>query len=778
MPRAFWKTLCLILPTAFLFALRGAIFAQPGAAPEVPPVPALPDRPPESLLIREPTNPEEMFSAVDRMLRLGRPRLARMYLEQLMGDAEGIDRQIQFATPERKTYLEQRKKDGPPSDDELLAIRDKHGPAIFLQLARNDDLKPLSTRLLDRMNAVVRKRNDDPQRIEALINDLTAGPRERAIATEALRSAGTSAVPAMVRKLGGETDPTKNEVAVALVRMGEPAVAPLVGALDAPDENLRAQAAGILGHIGSRVATPYLWHPAFASEQPPGVRHAAREALARILHADPARLDRVASVGAAAELRRNAIEHFSNRYNWKTNEDGSVMFWLWDPAENTVRPVDMSPEAASSFAAARLSRDALGLLPENPKLQSLYVATMLGRDSAINGLDRPLQTGPGSAHDVALTSGPDLAADALAESLEHNNPAAALAAMRVLGQVGTRHQLDARGDGVAPLIAALNHPNQRVQFAAAATILELDPEERFNEANRVVAVMSRALNDPGSAAVVVTHPDVATANSRAAVFGQIGYVAVTARTGREVFRTAASRADVELIVLDLNTVHWPLSQTVANLRADVRTAGIPIAIFGPDEYRSEVSHLLDYHPRIAFLPSSQDSAFLNRELQPMLLGIRTPPLNEQQRGAQKAEAAYWLAQIASGHRSRIYPLEDAFESLSAAAEDPELYPNAMLGLSAIGTADAQKRFQQIAVDGQRDAAVREAAALQLAHHIHRFGYALAPAEGRAIEDAWRQATEPNLSTALASVVGSFKPGGRTVFERLRSLPEPVPTGVR
>ncbi|MCA9071640.1 MAG: hypothetical protein KDA84_22090, partial [Planctomycetaceae bacterium] len=127
-------------------------FAQP--TPNAPTVE-------ESPLLVEPEGPEEAFEAADLMQRIGRPNLAKRYIQQILN-----------ANPDEAT---------------LLKLRDKQGPAIFLRMAHDPDLQPEARTLLDKVNTAFRKRGADPQRVNAMINDLSAGPRERAVAVEALR---------------------------------------------------------------------------------------------------------------------------------------------------------------------------------------------------------------------------------------------------------------------------------------------------------------------------------------------------------------------------------------------------------------------------------------------------------------------------------------------------------------------------------------------------------------------------------------------------------------
>ncbi len=746
MPQVCWKILILTVVALIVSGHRDGLRAQQGANGDDS-APSLQTPPEESPLLVEPKTPEESFEATVLMVRLASPGLARQYLQQFM--------------------------DANPDDDTLLALRDKHGPAIFLKLATMNELKPLSTQLLNRVNTAFRRRDEDPRRIDQLISQLSGTPQERDVALVALKSTGTSAIPRMLKHLGNADRVEEHDAIVyALVAMGDVAVAPMLGALESPNDVLRSSVLTVLGYLGTREIVPHLWKPAFSPEEIPSIRLSARRALARILHASPERVDQVSPFGAAQELRDQARQHFNRTYPWKAEEDGNVEVWTWSPQQETIVSHRLSPAAASNYRAARLARQALALSPENEESQSLYIATTLGFAAEAAGWDSGLPTGPGTPHDVALSAGADVVGDALSLALEGHNSAAAIAALQVLGQNGSRQQLHGHQARTSPITVALNYPDQRVQFAAATAILQLDPIESFTGAPRVMSVLARSLQDTGNPGVVVVHGDPQQARTLAGTMGELGYEARVALSGRDGFRIASTRNDIELVILHLNVIRWPLSQTIANFRADARTAGLPIVIYGPEQLRGEATSLMRKYPLVTYVGESSTAANLDVQLQPFLSGLRTPPMSPQQRQAMQSEALYWLAHIASGRRTGIYDLREVQDILLDLANDPDLAPNALLTLSAVPTPEAQRHLHEIAVNAQRDAAIREAAALQLAYHIQRYGLLLSTGEVNQIELAWKASQSPELTTALSSIMGLLQPDGKRVSERLRQLPPP------
>src|SRR5262249_36153813 len=124
----------------------------------------------------------------------------------------------------------------------------------------------------------------------------------------------------------------------------------------------------------------------------------------------------------------------------------------------------------------------------------------------------------------------------------------------------------------------------------------------------------------------------------------LGYDALLARTGAEGFQAAADAADVELIAIDahLTAGSWRLVDLLSNLRADARTAGIPIYVVGPLAQQAALDATFRNFPGVKFLVSSMNPEILERQL-----GGRPKQFSDEERAAYAREAASLLALIAS-----------------------------------------------------------------------------------------------------------------------------------
>ena len=699
----------------------------------------------ESPLFVEPTTPEACFDAAVLMIDLANPKLARQYLQKLYSLN--------------------------PDEDAILRIRDKHGPAVFLKMAGIRELKPLSTRLLNEMNDAFRKRANDPNRVDTLIADLSGTTQKRNVAIIQLRSAGPRVVPRILQRLQTAVQPQRDMLVLALSRLGKQVLPALRGALYSPDADMRATVIEAIGQLGSDEDVKFLIFSAYSETQPAGVRASARNAIARIVYGTPKRVGELTSFGSASKLKRAARDYFHQKPEWLLEEDGNVEFWTWNNQTNLLTAVSVTPQRANLLVGARFARQAMILAPEDANAQALYLGIMLARDVYLSNWATSIPTGPGTTHDLALESGEQTVLNVLQMSLDNPDPASALAALQVLGQVAGRNQLY-QGREKSPLVNSLDYPDQRVQFTAATTILQLEPNAPFRGSRRVIQVLQRGLTDSGTRRALVIDANTQRASTLADLAGTLGFDPITAPTGQEGFQIAIDRGDIELILIEGNVARWPLSQTMANLRADARTARIPVAMYGAERIAAKLELTADRYKRTTSMVEPKLPATIGAYLRPFLQQMTTAPLTDVQRDERIQAAAFWFGHISANSRRDVFDISTAERALFAAVGDLKLSGTVIFALASIPSQSAQQRLKELAANETLDANFRETAAVQLAFHLQRFGLLLTKTEIAETRDAWQKAAEPGLKTAFASVIGSFNPSKKRVTDVLSNFPEP------
>ncbi len=747
MDRGFRGALERLLLAGCLLGVPAIAPAQDDAAPaaEEPAEPAapLPVDPSRTPLAADPKSPEELFEATLMMVDIARFDLAEIYLTKLL--SESLD------------------------DELLLALREKYGVAAFLKLASVKRLNPGAEKLLDLSNAAAIKQANDPVRIARLIRDLGGDPEQRAVAEAELISLGAPVVPGLLAVLTDPVRADKHETVMeAILLIRERAIPPLIGALTAPDAIFRSHVITMLGQLQASAAVPYLWHPAQAPDETEDVRLAARNALSQILGVNLETVGRLATEGVVARILDSAREHFRNSHVWKTNGAGKVALWWWSAPQGTVALRMVSPEEASDLVGLRLAREALSLAPQLRATQVMYLGFAFATDVRRAGFDRPLPEGPGTAHDTALAAGSEVIVDVIAEAVNSQRPAVAVAGLKVFSQIGTLAQLQLGGTQKSVIISALDYPDPRVQFAAASTILQIDPPKPFRGAARVVDVLKRALVTDGRAHAVIGEVSPDRGAMIGGILRELGYEPLVYSSGREAFAAAASRTDVELIVLHPNLIRWALSETLANLRGDSRTASIPIVIHGPSSLAPKMERKAQTLRLVAYSSAAETTSDFDRQLTPLLRQIKSTSMTVQERRAQRAAAAAWFAHIAQGRRTRIFDITVAEPELVNILEDEELAAYGLDALGEIPTRTSQQRMADVVLDIQAPLDLRRTAAYKLAFHLQRFGLMLSKSAIDGLHKVWEGSREPaELRTAVGSVIGSFKPDATLAGKRLK-----------
>lgn len=723
--------LALALLVCFTFLPVGSAFSQDesvDAEGNVQSDTSLTDSP----LLRQPESARELFEAARMMTDLARYRLGKRYLE-LMLELE-------------------------PDQAELLDLRDRFGPAEFLRLSRVKELRPASSELLKKINGSFREAGDDTQRIDTLVAKLSAAPRDREVALSTLKDTGATAVPRILASLGNPDDEDAHKLLVyTLAKLGPEVVPPLVAALDSPNAGQRISVAESLGWIGSRDAIPHLLYSAYSSDESAKVRMTSIEAIRRIAQSESIVQG---SLGAATALRRQALAHFRGDMKWELNEDSKVDVWVWNKDAGTVAPVAVAPETASLFAGTRYAAKAARLSPENAESQAVFLALSLGREAHAVGWEKPLMTGPGTAHDLALSSGETATMRALAIALENHNPAAARAALQVLGELG----LPANADGNS-LDFALDYPNPRVQFAAANAIMN---RGSVNGSQRLIQVFSRVLRGAGMSNAVIIDPNQTRSQLILSQLDAFGYEGLVATTGRQGFRLAAESANVGLVLVNANCSDWALSETIANLRADARTAAAPIVILGAETSQTKLETFAARHHAMTFLDESLITDTLARRLRPFVDQFN-PAMSQRERIEQRSLATYWLAHLAESNVSARATMSIAEESLSNATDDPKLLPDALSAMARIPTTTAQTRLLDIVLSTTRSPEARELAATHLASHIQRHGVLIRSGQKDELRRLGGDELAPGLATALATIHGAMRPNRNEIQNQVESF---------
>jgi len=712
-------------------ALAAAPFG-PGFGP-VGPAQAQAQVPARDAFSREPRTPLEAWEVADYLVQIGQPAQAAPYV---------------------KKFLDAR-----PDDATLLQVRDTYGAGSILRLSDDPATRPYATPLADMLAKAAVRNATDPARIDRFIGGLARSREEQAYAVERLREAGPYAIPPVLRELSraGLDAAVRTPLAENLGRLDRKAVPALLAALESNDAKLVADVARALGQIGDPRAVPALTYLA-ARRSPesaagPQAAEAVRRLTGRPFGSQPRTPVRVLS--DEARLYHAHGVRFPG---------DPVVLWVWDDASGLPVPRSFSVRDAEGVLGLRAARQALELDPTDPEAQANLVGLALDHD-------------PAGSQTTALAAGPDILGRVARRAIADGRPDLAASAVALLGRVVDRNDLRAEGRP-NPLVEALFAPDRRVQFAAAEALVQLDPRRPFAGSSRVVPVLARFVAAQSNPRALVIDGNVQRGGQVAGFLRPLGYDAQVAATGAEGFALAADAADVELIVVDPHFIDdpWQLPDLLGNLKADSRTAGIPVLLVGPLDLREKLASSLESFPGVKFAVTPTETTLFRGQIDRAIASMGLRPLSAAERADYARRASVVLAQVARRPGSPFEAdLAAAEPALTTALSGPIAPAEAAAVLGDVPGPAAQRSLADAALDASRPVPSRLVAAENLARNIRRFGPRLAADQERRLVEELAGEADPALRDALAVAGGALKPGPDASGSRLqtyRSSPAP------
>jgi CheY-like chemotaxis protein len=755
-------------------------------------------------LFKAPETTIEFWKGLQFELEVGRPDLAARHLRGLI---------------EKKA-----------EDADLLDIINREGISAFLRLRNvqkwsndpkeNGQAKKDVEELIRQASAVQKRLLTDPDRITRFVRNLNGTEEERDYAVKELYRIGATAVPFLVEALRQASVDDRENVLYALRRMGPDAVPAILAALDIPEPALqvelidvvqdRTRTRQVLDPLQKKVVTqtssdlqqlrqhaetdPAPWWTPLTQSANEGVRRKATQALAELLQVAPSKLP-----PAKLALTREAERYYRQKVRFL--DPGHVTIWRWDgnrlvagwPGVATV-----PTSQAEQYYGLRFARAALAIDPTYEPAQVVFLSLALEKGVEKSGLDAPLSKAAPEVHNLLATVNPDLIVTILDRALTEKNLPVILGALRALGDLAdTRATLPTTIHGDSALIRALYYPERRIQMAAADALLRLPTSPappgspRAGKppappaAARTVDVLRRmAAAQPVAAArpkVMVAHlkEDVTTAASQA--LEKAGFQPVAVHSGRDALRRLNESADVDLLMLDDALPDPGLASLLGQVRSDINTGLLPVVVLVAPDREEHVRLMTDHYKNVHVLPTAFAlDADSQRQILPVLIQEAVgQPMVETQLKAYGERALYWLARMARGESPGydIRPAGDAvLESLRSGRPGKEGQLWAIDVAGQLPGPRPQRELVEVAIDPNRDLAVRNAAAQMLVRHIEQHGMALAANEVKALHALYAaDTTDPTLRGNVALVMGSMRPGTRLTGERLQGFRPPPPT---
>jgi hypothetical protein len=452
--------------------------------------------------------------------------------------------------------------------------------------------------------------------------------------------------------------------------------------------------------------------------------------------------------------------------------DEPVVVWVWDDQRKVPAPREVSRTEAEALFGLHFARAALRLDPKDRSAQVAQLSIALEKAAERAGSPDALPAKDQATFNAATAAGSSLLGEVLETAIADGKTNLAAAAAMALGQVTDRAALST-GGRPHPLVAAVTAPGRRVQFAAAKAVVNLAPNQPFPGSSWVVPALGRFVaNQPRPRAVVIDgNPN--RGGQVAGFLMAMGYQPELELTGSQGFRTAAETADVELILVchSLFRQDWELTDTLANLQADGRTAKLPLFVYGPYDLRIVRPNLERDFPGIRFLVQPVDAAMLEQQLRG-----RPAALTAAERTGYAHEAVALLARIAADRKSPLAADLAAVEpELTVALGSAETAPAAAAALSELPHPDAQRSLADVVLDPSRLPALRSQVAALVVHSIQRFGPLLTALQERHLAGSLNEEPDDSVLAGISAILKALKPASALAKAAATTPQPPAPT---
>ena len=722
----------------------------------------------QALLETKPTTPSELLRVTQTLIDLGHPIAARPLVKKLLA----------------------AQLDGPAA----AALLKEVGSACLLKVARAPWIQPDGEKLADSIWSAAANYQEDPKRLNELVGKLGRGTaQEQAWTIEGLRRAGAAAAGPLLAALVRARDAKAlDNVAAAILGVGEPMIPALRGAVDASPalpEQVAVSAAELLGRLEAEEATPdlvALWLN-FADDSPAHL--AAERALSELGHRVTTR------EAATAYLEDIARQFYQGKRQprvppGEVDENGAslVTVWRWQPGVKRFTSARVSSEAAALLEAQRSARAAYwstidtarqGDEVRGERAAAGETAIAARRRLLLAAIEMtiappaprgaPAAAGnPRQLEESAWLGDPAIVNTVLREALDSDRLATAEVAARILGEIGSVEQLDGTA-AVSPLAAAAAHGDPRVSATAIDSILRLAPQVPFVGASYVSRGLQYHLSALGLRRAVVVSPSRAEASRLVGLLAELGYEAEATTNGRVGAALAAGSVDCELVLVDFHSYDPSAWQTLAMIRRNARSMPLPVAMVSTLEVIEPANWLARNDRLTASWIRPHDAHGVEVQLAPLVARANRDRGGDARERVTAAAGLLERLLALPPESRRLFDLALLVEPLERALLHPELHVSAAKMLATLGRPAAQRALVDLASQSTAPMPLRRTAATGFADSVGTFGVMLTNVEllkqyDRYNDSEHRPRDEQQILSGLLDVLEAGRDPRRAVVE--------------
>ncbi len=636
------------------------------------------------------------------------------------------------------------------------------GSDFFFTLHATDQLAPEGREFSRQLLAANHKFRQSPERLDQLIgtlNDPNIAIRSRAF--RSLRSIGPTAIAALIEVFAdSENEDVFPGVRGALKSMGPQAIPLLRAAAVAQNPIVRAEALRALTNYRGEGVADVLAAAALHTTE----AQAVKAMLMRAIRDNGYSVPDSSALVTRLQCRADAL--LTGKQMVRGSLDPMVTVWRWDSEAKQLQSSRVTLATASRLEASRLAGEAYGIEP-NPSLRCLYLLTqletakrMLGTEGEAavvspEGFFKQLPASIGTLDSRAIN-------ELLKFAVEKKVVPAATACCELLAEMGGPEVFYSAGNRMPPVVRAIMLGDRHLQFAALNVIDRLDPAQAYPGSSLAVKLAVFLANTHQRSVGLVGNHRLEAAQTVAGALLSAGMNGLAASTSRNFFDIATSDPDVSLMLISDTLVQPRFDELLRQLRADFRTARLPIGLMVRDGDRNPaIGRMIANDPLTYSFPVAIDG-------EPLVSNVRraetlddadlfSVSLGDRYRHA--VMAARWLEKVSSDRsRFSFYELGPHQKQLAGLLYRPGLEDSASAILSNLGTPLAQRELVSFASQSSNPTEKRRVAAESLGRSIEAGSTLLTRGEIKQQYDRYNASEkEPEESREiLGSILDSFE----------------------
>ncbi len=560
---------------------------KPATEVDVPPPPE--DPAVATVLATNPQTPRELLRAATVLVALKRPDLAKQMLEKLVAAS--------------------------PDEAELLRLHEEFGSASIFRLGSDRDLTPVGKQVLDMIFSAVQRRYQNPEVLKSWIGQLAAAGNGWYQAAEDLTKTGRAAVPLLVEAASGSEGELRGRCIFVLKRLRVDAANYLIALLQSQDAARQKTAAELLGEIGGSGVALFLLAPALSGEYDATVQQAARAALSQLQSVLPTPAQAARLLVAEAESKLKALS---------SDEENRQPFYFWNSQTSSVEEIALLPAAIRRRTAARLAAEASGLVPGDRDVAVLALSLeleqigfeLLQRAEEVEKSGGQAEEAAPSPMLVTANAGP-LVTTAVAQYQDRSDSVLALALPAIeycmkrqwaggvwagivwYSQNAPRDQVKSAFVNPTPFSQALHFADRRVRWAVVEAAMTLDLKGNFPDSSKIVGELFYFASSRGVRRVVVADGSQRRAMRIVGDLKNLGFESVdTAASGNALLRSVSDDPDVVFVLISADIQEPRIEFLVQRLRADPRTARLPVGIYALPDLLPKSDRLAEGDPLV------------------------------------------------------------------------------------------------------------------------------------------------------------------------------------